>query len=51
VLKDWSVASSTLYVVYPSRTLKTRRVNALVEFLAARLVTLPGVLAPAAAHG
>jgi DNA-binding transcriptional LysR family regulator len=50
VLKDWSVASSTLYVVYPSRTLKTRRVNALVEFLAARLVTLPGVLAPSAAH-
>jgi len=51
VLKDWSVASSTLYVVYPSRTLKTRRVNALVEFLAARLVTLPGVLAPSAVHG
>ena len=49
VLPDWGVAPSTLHVVYPSRTLKTRRVTALVDFLAERLVTIPGVIAPSAA--
>ena len=42
VLPGWSVPSTVLHVVYPSGTLKTRRVRALVDFLAAHVLRLPG---------
>jgi DNA-binding transcriptional LysR family regulator len=42
VLQGWAVSSAALHVVYPSATLKTKRVSALVEFLSERIVALPG---------
>jgi DNA-binding transcriptional LysR family regulator len=42
VLPGWSVPPTVLHVVYPSGTLKTRRVTALVDFLAAHVLRLPG---------
>lgn len=47
VLTDWELAAVPLHVVCPSVTFKSKRVEALVEFLIARLRKRPGFLPPA----
>jgi DNA-binding transcriptional LysR family regulator len=42
VLSDWALPPTPLHVVYPSATLKTKRVEKLVEFLSSRIAGLPG---------
>ncbi len=46
VLPGFSVPPTVLHVVYPSATLKTKRVTALVDFLAEALGRLPGFNPP-----
>ena len=46
VLPGFTVPPTVLHVVYPSATLKTKRVTALVDFLADALGRLPGLIPP-----
>lgn len=43
VLADWDVGAVLLHAVYPSATLKTRRVTALVDHVGRSLRRIPGV--------
>jgi DNA-binding transcriptional LysR family regulator len=43
VLPDWALASVPLHAVYPSATLKPKRVVALVDYLQDALVEVPGL--------
>jgi len=51
VLPTHSAPPTVLHAVYPSATLKTRRVTALVDFIDDALGRLPGFVPPRAAHG